>query len=235
LRKEEAYQKVLPWDATAILQKRTLPADQAKGQHVGPLQLANAHTGASTAYQGASIHASTENLDRFSITQWSTHVVAPEQMTTPFDNLISGPGAGAPPALSFDEFASTPAFWFTPGHTEGSISTGGEVLTPMQFGGEPLHQETSAVLTAMPAVADFGNGQQEFLSPGLDAALPAFSGEIGDFGTEWLFNDEYDFNFNDFTMFPELEPEAADVHEPQQGHDEKGNDTRLGKRRFSQV
>lgn len=75
----------------------------------------------------------------------------------------------------------------------------------MAYMGDYLALESFTSSASAPAIDLSGQGQNESLptgnltSEGFDPALPSLPWQDGGFGTEYPFNDEFNFDFGEFT------------------------------------
>jgi hypothetical protein len=202
----------------------------------------NTNTEISNPHMEASIRTSAEDLRELPPPLWPTYVTTPENITAPFSGFVLGSDAGGSHSHCPDVPASTLDFSLTPSHSGGSLSTEAGVATPTYHFGEPLPVVNFTAPITAPAVPPIGAELEGTLWPGyigfgdLDFALPAVPLDDGGFGTEQLFDFDFNFDFRDFNTLPQWQPAEDAGH----GVDEPENEEEeayagLGKRRFSQV
>lgn len=86
--KEKGYEKVLPWDAQAMLRVLRPYAAPEKAQMVSTPQAGNDMIATLDPYKGFSAHGSVTDLQKFSTPLWPKYTAAPEHLAEPLSSCV---------------------------------------------------------------------------------------------------------------------------------------------------
>jgi hypothetical protein len=219
LKKEEGYEDVLPWEASAILQQRKLAAAHESGECINLTQLEHSETQTMDPEQDASLNHLSGDTVESSMQLRSTQSSGPESLTAPYANVPVGYENGFAASHSLAHAADVVDVSPTPGQIGGSLSTHSASLAPIFHSGKSLAPNNLTTTMAAPAVLAFGAAHDDSLWPGdleysnLVPALPILPWADSDFGADAVADGEPNFDFAGFEALQQW---------PQEGTGEQG-------------